>query len=133
MTLKVLKLENWMLFKYGETPEEYIKYGTIKEIDPLLNRPGYYRKDGTTWFENKGRAYEILNDKMFDYTLSLIPYKVLRECEAKAIRFLLINKLPIHKKLFEDYRVYLDVFHLKQMKIDMRKRLLHFNKTKGKK
>lgn len=130
MSLKVLRLENWMLFKYGETPEDYIKYGTIKEIDPILNRPGYYRKDGITWFENNGKSYEILNDKMFEYTLSLFPYRVLRDCEIEVIKLLLKYKLPIHSRLYKDYRIYSHLKYARNIHIDMNKRLLSYRKTK---
>lgn len=132
MTLKVLKLENWILFRYRETPEDYIKYGAIKEISPVLNRPGYYRKDGITWFENEDKAYEVLNDKMFEYTLSLFPYRVLRDCEVEVIKLLLKHKLPIHEKLYRDYKIFSHLKYVKNTRIDMNKRLLSI-KTKVKK
>lgn len=131
MTLKVLKLAPWMLFKYSETPEDYINRGTLKEIDPILNRSGYYRHKGRTWFENNEKAYEMLNDTMFEYSLSLMPSRLLRECEVAAIKTLRLHRLPIHPVLLEQYRVYLNFISDATSSRDIRKRLLTFKKIKG--
>jgi hypothetical protein len=115
MNLKVLTLENWMLFSFEE-PEEYIHSNTIKEIKPIINRDGYYMLDGFVWFEHNNKAYEIINGKSgFNYTIKHKCPQLLRDCEVKLVKDLIKNRLPIDSKLKERYNIhcqYMEVLRL---------------------
>lgn len=68
MRLKVLPLKQWMLEldEIKADPKHFIP------IRPIIKRNGYYRVNGSTWFEIDCQAFYIPDDKMFQYTLNCI-------------------------------------------------------------
>jgi len=72
MNIKSLPLESWMKNLSSKSSPR------LKEIKPILDRPGYFKYDNKVWFEVNGKAFEY-NVKMFDYRMNLLNFPALNK------------------------------------------------------
>jgi len=108
--LKILSLQHWM---YNPTD---LDETCLTAIMPILKRNGYYLTKEMCWFEIDNRAYKY-NKEYFEYNLSLLNHRRLRETEFKAIKYLISNKLA-SKELKEKYHTEIELRDLRKLQIN---------------
>jgi cation transport regulator ChaC len=83
MNIKRLELDGWMKSKRGF--EQTINSGEYTQIDPKLNRNGWFLQGKDCWFEINGCAYTCPR-KMFDYTFKILEVRELSQLETNALK-----------------------------------------------
>ena len=96
MSLKVLKLEPWMIWSYQHKHKELDEMGYV-ETTPRFRRNGWYKHDRFSWFEISGKAFTHpdrarLNED-FDFVLEQYNHRPLTDSQRMAIKQLMDERL----------------------------------------
>lgn len=100
----------------------FVEEEKLTEINPIINRNGYYLMEDFCWFEFNGKAYEY-EVESFKYKLKLLNAKVFREVELKAIE-LLINANIADSQLRDKYYTHRDNMQIRGGGRKMRMRIM---------
>jgi hypothetical protein len=107
MTIKVLKLDYWMLHD-GEF-DTLLGSARYPATDPVFNRNGIYLDKDRCWCEVNGKAYQY-DAKMFKYELRLLDVERYNVHDLAALRTICATKLATkdQRQLYWDIRNMLD-------------------------
>ena len=99
MNIKRLELDGWMKSKRGFA--QTINSGEYIQIDPKLNRNGWFLQGNDCWFEINGIAYTC-SRTMFDYTFKILEVRELSQLQTRALKSIVDAKLanPKQKELY---------------------------------
>lgn len=95
MNIKRLELDGWMKSKRGF--EQTINSGSYIQIDPKLNRNGWFLQGNACWFEINGSAYTCPRT-MFDYTFKILEVCELSQLQTSALKAIVDAKLATPKQ-----------------------------------
>lgn len=135
--LKVLQLEAWM--KCFDNPKSIrfdkylLKYYQTRK--PVIGRDGWYFQKGVSWFEKDGKAFFEIKERdglvdSFKYSLRLMSCRSFRQVEIEIIQKALLHKVPVDKKVLDEYYAYMETrlirnswSNARRIRISMRKRM----------
>ena len=124
MNIKRMDLQFFMSddFLLEDLIEEPSHSGFYREITPLLNRNGVFKRGPDCWFEVDGRAFTY-DGAQFDYELSLLDAPSLSMRQVEALRLVVAHKLASsqQKKMY-------NMFLCKQENLALRLSIYSSNK-----
>lgn len=97
MNIKRLELDGWMTAK--RSFDETIRLGGYIEIEPKLNRNGFFLQGKECWFEVNGKAYTGKNlFPSFDYQFKTLQVRELNQFQTAALSAIVVAKLATPKQ-----------------------------------
>jgi hypothetical protein len=105
--------------------KDMMNYGT--SISPVFKRVGWFldRKSGETWIELNGKAWLSKNDKKhFDYVIKITGNNRLTPKVYNAIETLLMEGIPLDKRMKSLYMIEKDLKALRKQHIEIGLKIL---------